>query len=229
MGNNQDPVTLHKYAYGNLDPVNHTDPTGNFSLGSLSAGMNINSILTTMTVVDVGSSLFNMSMEGEFTAKDVGLAVLIGMTNKIGGKGLLRLINKKLCPKGKCKVPPMIDEKHIYHGDISQRTRGTRATGYHSEADPMAKVQVISRTTPKINGVYEASIKIFNPNTGGYKKKSGRSTMFPRFWSKSMISASLYAAWNKGNGKSSGTYRVGNMKITYYVYQGVWLRGHPAR
>ncbi|MEX2475768.1 RHS repeat-associated core domain-containing protein [Marinobacter sp.] len=40
MGNGQDPVTLHKYLYANADPANFTDPTGNFSLGNLSIGMN---------------------------------------------------------------------------------------------------------------------------------------------------------------------------------------------
>jgi len=35
MGNNQDPVTLHKYLYANADPVTYTDPTGNFSMGSV--------------------------------------------------------------------------------------------------------------------------------------------------------------------------------------------------
>ncbi|MFN3715069.1 MAG: RHS repeat-associated core domain-containing protein, partial [Alcanivoracaceae bacterium] len=40
MGNDYNPVTLHKYLYANADPANWTDPTGNFSLGSLSIGMN---------------------------------------------------------------------------------------------------------------------------------------------------------------------------------------------
>jgi len=31
-GNNEDPESLHKYAYGNCDPVNRIDPSGQFSL-----------------------------------------------------------------------------------------------------------------------------------------------------------------------------------------------------
>lgn len=41
MGSDSDPITLHKYLYGNVDPVNNIDPSGNFSLSSLSTGMNI--------------------------------------------------------------------------------------------------------------------------------------------------------------------------------------------
>lgn len=31
-GRPSDPITLHKYVYGNVDPVNHIDPTGKFSV-----------------------------------------------------------------------------------------------------------------------------------------------------------------------------------------------------
>jgi RHS repeat-associated protein len=42
MGNNSDPVTLHKYLYANADPVNFVDPTGNFGfgLGDINIGLN---------------------------------------------------------------------------------------------------------------------------------------------------------------------------------------------
>jgi len=40
MGMNDDPITLNKYLYGNADPVNNIDPTGNFSMASISVGMN---------------------------------------------------------------------------------------------------------------------------------------------------------------------------------------------
>lgn len=39
MGNNYDPVTLHKYLYANADPVTYVDPTGNFSIGGMMSGI----------------------------------------------------------------------------------------------------------------------------------------------------------------------------------------------
>ncbi|MCP4232221.1 MAG: hypothetical protein GY770_01365 [Aestuariibacter sp.] len=41
MGNNSDPITLHKYLYGNVDPVNMVDPSGKFSIGSLGSAINV--------------------------------------------------------------------------------------------------------------------------------------------------------------------------------------------
>ena len=57
MGVNSDPVTLNKYAYGNLDPVNYIDPTGNFGLTSLSAGINVRGVLATTSFARYGFSL----------------------------------------------------------------------------------------------------------------------------------------------------------------------------
>ena len=40
MGNSQDPITLHKYLYANVDPALMTDPSGNFAtMGELMASM----------------------------------------------------------------------------------------------------------------------------------------------------------------------------------------------
>jgi hypothetical protein len=47
MGRNYDPATLHKYAYGNFDPINHSDPSGHFSLSSIGSAINIQGVLST--------------------------------------------------------------------------------------------------------------------------------------------------------------------------------------
>nr|WP_314550905.1 RHS repeat-associated core domain-containing protein [uncultured Ottowia sp.] len=38
-GSQSIPLTLNKYLYGNADPVNHIDPSGNFSLGGMMSGI----------------------------------------------------------------------------------------------------------------------------------------------------------------------------------------------
>ncbi len=55
MGDNQDPITLHKYLYANADPVNNIDPSGNFSLVSISAGVNIAGVLSTISTPPVST------------------------------------------------------------------------------------------------------------------------------------------------------------------------------
>ena len=47
MGNTDEPVTLHKYAYGNMDPANTVDPTGHFGLASFGTASSIRSTLAT--------------------------------------------------------------------------------------------------------------------------------------------------------------------------------------
>ena len=42
------PLTLNKYLYGNADPVNHVDPSGNFGLGDVGAAMGSISNLATL-------------------------------------------------------------------------------------------------------------------------------------------------------------------------------------
>ena len=93
MGYNQDPVTLHKYAYGNLDPVNHTDPSGNFSIGSLMATVNVMANLVTMA--QTAYSVFQVaSGESEMSAREVGTEIIFSMLG--GGTGkVLRLMSKR--------------------------------------------------------------------------------------------------------------------------------------
>ena len=38
-GSQSIPLTLNKYLYGNADPVNHIDPSGNFPLGGMMSGI----------------------------------------------------------------------------------------------------------------------------------------------------------------------------------------------
>lgn len=113
----------------------------------------------------------------------------------------------------------------MFKGEVIKRT----AKGFHSTAMPEHMIgstgsKIISVNSLKKKGFYKASVKIWGRN--GYKIKRN-SDMFPKYYSKSMVIATMYAAWNKNNGKPTGTKRIGGVKIRYYIYQGIWLRGHP--
>ena len=44
-GSQRIPLSLNKYLYGNADPVNTIDPSGNFGLAGIGAGLNIQGIM----------------------------------------------------------------------------------------------------------------------------------------------------------------------------------------
>ncbi len=93
----QDPITLHKYLYGNADPVNMVDPSGYFSLGSFSAGNSVSSILSTMSRIDKALNFFDFvtdpmgAVTEKLTDKALGALVILGRLNKSTQKLFLRL------------------------------------------------------------------------------------------------------------------------------------------
>jgi hypothetical protein len=97
MGNNSDPITLHKYLYANADPANNIDPTGNFSIGGMMSAINVMGTLSTIatTTYDV----FQIATgEEELTAKKIGSAILFNMIGAKAGK-VLGLFNKRFVDK----------------------------------------------------------------------------------------------------------------------------------
>lgn len=50
MGNQYDPISLHKYLYANANPVNFVDPTGNFTMVSVSISVSIRSTLSSIAL-----------------------------------------------------------------------------------------------------------------------------------------------------------------------------------
>jgi hypothetical protein len=76
MGNNYDPVTLHKYLYANADPGNLIDPTGNFSIGGMMSAINVMGRLSTIATNTY--DLFQIATgEKELSARDIGISVLM--------------------------------------------------------------------------------------------------------------------------------------------------------
>jgi RHS repeat-associated protein len=64
MGNNYDPVSLHKYLYGNADPVTYTDPSGNYSISEIGATLRINGGLAGATTSTAGRSAVSRLLTG---------------------------------------------------------------------------------------------------------------------------------------------------------------------
>ena len=90
QGNSSDPVTLHKYAYGNLDPVNNIDPTGNFSLASFGAASNVRSILATTSVPNFSSAISS------------AVGATLQVSGRVAGKVALRTLRQCIRKKNKC-------------------------------------------------------------------------------------------------------------------------------
>ncbi len=61
MGNNSDPITLHKYLYANSDPALNVDPSGHMSMMSVMSSVNISS---TLAVASAGFSGYSIGSGG---------------------------------------------------------------------------------------------------------------------------------------------------------------------
>ena len=88
MGNSQDPVTLHKYLYGNADPVNHTDPSGYFGLANLGASSNIQSILSNIQI-DAGLNFLDAALDPDNADSNL----LVGLS-AMGGPAAFKLLSR---------------------------------------------------------------------------------------------------------------------------------------
>jgi hypothetical protein len=94
MGNNSDPVSLHKYLYANADPVMYTDPTGNFSIGGMMSTLNVMSTLASTAQTTYSVFQIATGEEGVPTAKQLGSALIFNMIGGGAGK-VIGLFGKK--------------------------------------------------------------------------------------------------------------------------------------
>ncbi|MBF7073946.1 hypothetical protein ISG33_11100 [Glaciecola sp. MH2013] len=97
MGSAGSPMTLNKYAYGNADPINFSDSTGNFSITELQVVNNIRSNLSSLQI-DLGISLLDGYFNPDSASSNAGDgAILLGLS-AIGGPAsfkILRMLSGK--------------------------------------------------------------------------------------------------------------------------------------
>ncbi len=118
MGNNSDPVTLHKYLYANADPGNMVDPSGRFSMGGLSASFSITGTLST-----IATSSFS-----RFIGRAIVQSLVVAKTVSIS---LKQEIKKCRVTRGKkCRLPNIVVNGSDYpesqqHISDAQKGRGS--------------------------------------------------------------------------------------------------------
>ncbi len=94
MGNNSDPVTLHKYLYGNADPVQFTDPSGMFGLSEASA---VSNIIGTLTSLQVDNGFSILDGQGVDTSSARSANLILGIA-AMGGKAafsMMKILSRK--------------------------------------------------------------------------------------------------------------------------------------
>ena len=64
QGRNNEPITLNKYLYANADPVNHIDPTGNFSVGQILAATSVAGIMVANATTTYVNTLASTAPSG---------------------------------------------------------------------------------------------------------------------------------------------------------------------
>lgn len=92
MGNNQDPITLHKYLYANADPGSMVDPSGYMSLASVGAAFN--GLSNLYTVASVGFQLYTGNYTG--ASKEILEEVVFSKVGGAFGKRIAQFSEKQL-------------------------------------------------------------------------------------------------------------------------------------
>ena len=221
-GNQNNPVTLHKYLYGNGNPANNIDPSGHYSLTEIGAANSIASELIFLQT-DISFNILDVAIEPRNAANNLigGAAIGLGVAGLgVAGFKVLKILSKKFrqaCPGSNCIPVSNVRMDHILTGEV----KGPRASGWHHRPSGIPGTHTVLYTGPKDkNGVYEAVVAIKNdrsPLGNQWKKKGSQNdinnkhTFFPDNWSPVRIETEIRSAYT--NFLSNGAQTQGGWWI----------------
>ncbi len=89
------PATLNRYAYADANPVNRTDPTGNFSIGEINTAFTIRNIVTDLQI-NTGMNLADAQSDptGKSYVEDQKDALLVSAITGMAPR-IFRLLDKR--------------------------------------------------------------------------------------------------------------------------------------
>jgi RHS repeat-associated protein len=141
MGNNFDPVSLHKYLYANAAPSMYTDPTGNFSIGGMMSTLNTMSRLSNLAQTSV--SVFKIATgEEKFDAKAFGTAIIFNMLGNRAGK-FLGLLGQKLSKSCNSFTGDTLVSTEYGLKPIAEIVIGDKVWAYNEETDDKSLQEVV--------------------------------------------------------------------------------------
>ncbi|MEW8693571.1 MAG: RHS repeat-associated core domain-containing protein [Candidatus Thiodiazotropha endolucinida] len=123
LGWEEDPTTLHKYLYANVDPVNATDPSGHFGVASLGTTLNI-----------LGNVMLRVS-----TAYHAIGRVATGLVGAGLGYGLSENITEYIARNAPAMHRMLEDKRARERARVEKKSRGRRVLyNYGSRARVLA-------------------------------------------------------------------------------------------
>jgi RHS repeat-associated protein len=158
----QDPITLHKYLYGNGDPVNVVDPNGLFGLMEFGIANDIRMILSEFQIEFGVNFMHTISDPSAMTPTAMGSVVLFGLAGPAAGK-LMRLLSKslKVCGGNSFTAETLV---HTQHGlvPISEVQIGDEVWSYNEETGE----QEFNEVVHLIQGEQEYDLVILTLDNG---------------------------------------------------------------
>lgn len=102
-GQNYNPVTVHKYLYANVNPIGNVDPTGKFSIRSLSVGIQNMGRLSTQAISKIGrGGAKGVAVTGQYMGR-MAVKVLQPIFRTIGRAQLKQARGRRLTRADKVK------------------------------------------------------------------------------------------------------------------------------